>query len=140
MEIGPVEYLIIAFPGNQFRGEIAPALAELIDRRTVRVLDLLFIRKDADGTTTVFEFDQLEEVGHFAALDGEAGGLFRDEDVDLAADTLEPDSSALLLLWEDTWAAPLAKAVRAAGGVIVDGARVPHDVVQEVFKDLPAAV
>src|SRR5262245_38754254 len=100
MTIGPVEYLIIGFPGNQFKGEIAPALADLIAKGTIRVIDLVFIKKDADGSTTTFEYDALDEFAVFADLDGEAGGLLNDEDVALAAETLAPNSSAALLVWE----------------------------------------
>ena len=140
MSIGPVEYLIISFPGNQFRGEIVPALADLIESGTIRILDLVFIKKDADGTVVSFEYDALEEVAAFAGLDGEAGGLLNEEDIALAAEALEPNSSAALLVWEDTWAAPLAAALRNAGGVLVAGERIPHEIVEAALEGLPAAV
>ena len=116
--IGPVEYLVIGFPGNRFKGEIVPAIAELVDNDLVHILDVLFIKKDADGTVTGFEYDALDDVLEFgfAEVDGEAGDMLNDEDIQLAAEVLEPDSSAALIVWEDRWAAPVAQAIRDAGG------------------------
>jgi hypothetical protein len=137
--IGPVEYILIGFPGNKFTGEIAPALAKLIESNTVRIIDLVFISKDADGNLATFEFDQLEELAPFASLDGEAGGLVGEADIEYAAAALEPNSSAALILWEDVWATELAQAVRNANGVVIEGARIPHEVVEEAFNELAAA-
>ena len=139
MTIGPVEYVLVGFPGNQFSGEIVPALAHLIDSGTIRVIDLVFVRKDEDGTITVFEYDALDETVAFAELEGEAGGLLNESDVELAAGDLAPDSSAVLLVWEDLWAAEFAQALRNAGGVLLAGARIPHDVVETALADLPPA-
>jgi hypothetical protein len=140
MTLGPVEYLLIGFPGNQFKGEIVPALADLIEAGTVRILDLVFVKKDEDGSITTFEYDAMTEAPGFAALDGEAGGLLNDDDIALAAEALAPDSSAALLVWEDTWAAPLAAALRNAGGVLVAGERIPHEIVEQALDALPAGV
>jgi hypothetical protein len=139
MPIGPVEYVIISFPGNKFTGEIVPELARLVDSGTVRILDMTFVGKDADGDVVVFEFDELDELAPFAGIDGEVGGLVTSEDVDHAASLLEPNSSAVLLLWEDTWAAPLVTAMRSAGGRLVEGARVPYDLAQAAFDGLVPA-
>lgn len=139
MNIGPVEYILIGFPGNKFTGEIAPALGRLIENKTVRIIDLVFVGKDADGNTTAFEFDQIEELAPFADLQGEAGGLLTEEDVAYAAAALEPNSSAALLVWEDTWATELATAIRNANGVVLEGARVPHDLVEQAMAELTAA-
>ena len=139
MSIGPVEYILIGFPGNNFHGEIAPALARLIDSGTVRIIDLVFISKDAEGDILTLEFDQLEELAPFAALEGEAGGLVTEEDVAYAAAGLEPNSSALLILWEDTWATEFAQAVRHADGVVIEGARIPYELVEAAFAELAAA-
>jgi len=130
MAIGPVEYVLIAFPENRFRGDIAPELAKLIDSGTVRILDLLFIGKDAEGDVAIFEFDQLDELGAFSTLEGETGGVISEEDIDYAASVLEPNSSAALIVWEDTWATPFVEAVREAGGVLVEGARIPHELIE----------
>ena len=139
MTIGPVEYIIVGFPGNKFNGEIAPALAKLIDSNTIRLLDLVFVGKDADGDVLAFEFDELDELGAFGDLEGEIGGLITPDDIAHAAAGLEPNSSAALLLWEDVWATEFAGAVRDSGGVLLEGGRIPHDLVEAAFADLPAA-
>src|SRR5690349_8564217 len=138
MAIGPVEYIILGFPGNNFTGEIAPALAKLIDSQTIRLLDLLFIGKDAQGDVLVIEFDELEALEAFAGLEGEVGGIISEEDVAHVAAGLEPNSSAALLIWEDVWATEFAVAVRDSGGVVLEGARIPYEIVEAVFADLPA--
>ena len=139
MPIGPVSYIVVGFPGNKFNGEIAPALADLIDKNLIRVLDLIFISKDEDGNTTSFEFDQLDELAAFGDLDGEVGGLIGPEDIEHAAEGLEPNMSAALLIWEDVWATPLAEAMRDSGGVLIEGARVPHDIVEAALAELSSA-
>ena len=130
-EIGPVEYLIVAFPGNRFRGEIAPALADLVEAGTVRIIDIAFASKDQNGETAAFELSDLDEDVR-AGLEGlgaTSGGLFNEEDLLAAAETLDPDSSAALLVWENVWAKPVARAIRDAGGELYDYDRIPHEVV-----------
>jgi hypothetical protein len=139
MDIGPVEYLLIGFPGNEFKGDIAPALGRLVGNGTVRIIDLVFVSKGPDGDFAMFEFDELESLAPFAALDGQAGGLVGPDDIAHAAAALEPNSSAVLVVWEDTWATDLAKAVRDAHGVILEGARVPYELVREALADLASA-
>ena len=136
--MGPVEYVLIAFPGNRFKGEIVPAVAELVDNDIVRIIDVAFIKKDASGNTTMFEYDVLDDVlaFGFADVDGEAGGVLNDEDLELAAEGLEPDSSAALIVWEHRWAARVAQAIRDAGGRIIAGERIPDEVVEEALADL----
>ncbi len=136
--VGPVEYLIIEFPGNQFKGEIVPALAELVDAGTIRFLDIVFIKKDGEGNLDMFEYDGLDDVLEFgfADIDGTVGGVLSEEDVQLAAETLSPDSSAALLVWEHLWAAKAAEAIRNAGGVILAGERIPHEIVEAAMADL----
>ena len=99
MSIGPVEYVILGFPGNNFTGQIVPELAKLIDSGLVRIIDLTFIMKDADGDVAVVEYDAVEELAAFAGLDPEVGGILTDEDITYAAQSLEPNSSAALLVW-----------------------------------------
>ena len=140
MNIGPVEYLILGFPGNRFTGQIVPELAKLIDGGLVRIIDLIFISKDADGDVQVVEYNAVEELAAFAGLDAEVGGLLTDEDVAHAALSLEPNSSAALLVWEDTWAAPFAAAVRNANGVILEGARIPREIIEEAIVALDDAL
>lgn len=140
MAIGPVEYIVVGFPGNEFNGNVAPALAKLIESNTIRLLDLLFVGKDADGNVLAIEFDELEELAEFAGIEGEVGGIISEEDIAHVADALEPNSSAALLIWEDVWATEFAVAVRDSGGVLLEGARIPYEVVEAVFADLPPAV
>jgi hypothetical protein len=140
-EIGPVEYMIVSFPGNRFTGEIAPALAKLVESNTIRIIDLAFASKDADGTVAAFELSDIDEQVRqgLEALGLEATGLLGEEDLMDAADELEPGSSAAMLLWEDIWAAELASAMRGAGGELVAIGRIPHDVVMEAREALLSA-
>jgi hypothetical protein len=140
MTMGPVEYIIVGFPGNKFSGEIAPELMALVESGTVRILDLIFIGKDADGSVVAFEIDELDAVAGFGELDGEVGGLISPADIEYAAATLEPNSSAALLIWEDVWAARFAEAVRNSSGVLLEGARIPHELISPLLADLPQAV
>jgi uncharacterized protein DUF6325 len=139
-EIGPVQYLIVAFPGNRFSGEIAPALADLVEAGTIRIIDIAFAGKDADGNTMAFELADLDpEVRQgLENIGATTGGLFNEEDLMAAAEELEPDTSAALLLWEDVWAARVADAMRDAGGVLFDFGRIPHEVVQAARDHLTA--
>ena len=128
MTTGPVEFIEIVFPGNRFNDEIVPALRELVDSGTVRILDLLFIKKDADGNVQSFELSALapEESAAFDTLDGEIDDLLSPEDIQLAAQDLPNNSAAGLLVWENVWAARFADAVRAANGVVNINERVPR--------------
>jgi Family of unknown function (DUF6325) len=140
MSIGPVSYTVIAFPGNQFNGNIAPEVARLVESGIVRVLDLVFVAKDEQGDTISLEFDQLDELAAFHEMDGEVGGLVNMEDLDHVADSLPEGNSALVIVWEDVWARPLADAVRESGGVVVDSARVPAPLVEAALEELAAAL
>ena len=140
MAIGPVEYIIVGFPGNEFNGQIAPELVALVESGTIRILDLIFIGKDADGSVIAFEIDELDAAAGFDRLDGEVGGLISPADIEYAAAVLEPDSSAALLIWEDVWATRFAEAVRSSKGVLLEGARIPHELIAPALAELPAAV
>jgi Family of unknown function (DUF6325) len=131
-EIGPVEYLIVAFPGNRFRGEIAPALSKLVDAGTIRIIDVAFVGKDEDGEIAAFELMDLDpDVREgLENLGVDVQGLLNEDDLNAAAEELEPNSSAALLVWEDVWAKEVAQAMRDAGGVLFDFGRLPHEVVQ----------
>jgi uncharacterized membrane protein len=131
-QLAPVEYIVIDFPGNRFDGSIVPALVDLIDKRTVRILDLVFVRKDDEGGILSFEFDQLDELAVFASLEGDAGDFLSDDDVLDLADDIPAGSSALFIVWEDLWAADLGRAVRNAGGEVLIGGRLPHHVVTDI--------
>ena len=136
MSIGPVEYLILGFPGNKFTGQIVPEIAKLIDGGLIRIIDLTFISKDAAGRVEVVEYDAVEELAAFAGLDGEIGGIVTEEDIAHAAQSLEPNTSAALLIWEDSWATPFATAVRNANGVILEGARIPREIIEDALGAL----
>jgi translation initiation factor IF-2 len=133
MSIGPIEYLVVSFPGNKFKGEIIPALAELVENETIRILDLVFIAKDEEGNVAAVELAELGE-GHEAAAMADISeidaGLLNEDDVQLAAEALDNDSSAGLLVFENVWAARFAEAVRNADGQLVANERIPYDVVQ----------
>jgi len=131
-EIGPVDYAVIAFPGNQFKGEIGPAIADLVDSGTIRVIDIAFVGKGPDGDTVAMELTELDAEVQ-AGLDKagiEVGGLFNEDDLQDIADDLEPNFSAAVLLWENVWARKVTKAMRDAGGELVAFERIPHEIVQ----------
>jgi uncharacterized membrane protein len=137
MDVGPVEYMIVAFPGNNFKGEIIPALAELVDNGTVRIIDLAFVIKDADGNMATMEASDLESTvgAAFGKLAAEGPGrLLNEEDLEAAAEELAPNSSAALLVWEDVWATKLKKAILDADGELLDLERIPHEVVQAAIE------
>jgi uncharacterized protein DUF6325 len=136
MSIGPVEYLIVAFPGNQFKGEIIPALADLVDAGTIRIIDLAFVMKDADGAVVTAELGDLDSeiFKAFDALSPETMGLLNEEDLAAAGEELDPNSSAALLVWEDTWATALRDAIVNAGGEVLDLERVPYQVVNAAVE------
>jgi len=126
-ELGPVDWIVVEFPGSRFKGEIAPALADLVERGIVRVLDLLLIKKDVDGRLDFFEIGDLDEseVGSLRAFETAVATLLSEEDVEAVATAVEPGSSAALLVWENSWAAPFASAVRRAGGQLAASGRIP---------------
>ena len=126
-ELGPVDWIVVEFPGSRFKGEIAPALADLVDRGIVRVLDLLLIRKGDDGSLDFFELSDLDEseIGSLRAYETVLADLLSLEDVESVAAAVDPGSTAALLVWENTWAAPFGSAVRRAGGQLVASGRIP---------------
>jgi hypothetical protein len=136
MSIGPVEYMIVAFPGNQFKGEIVPALAELVEAGTIRIIDLAFVLKDSDGAVVAMELGDLDSdvFKAFDALSPEGLGLLNEEDLAAAGEELEPNSSAALLVWEDVWATKLRDAIINAGGELLDLERLPYEVVQAAVE------
>jgi Family of unknown function (DUF6325) len=131
-EIGPVDYMTVAFPGNEFKGEIAPALADLVESGTIRIIDLAFVGKSQSGEVVAFELTDIDpEVQKgFEKLGIEVTGLFNEDDLMSIGERLEPNMSAALLLWENVWARDVAQKMRDAGGVLLDFQRLPHAVVQ----------
>jgi Family of unknown function (DUF6325) len=131
-EIGPVDYAIVAFPGNRFRGEIAPAIADLVEAGTIRIIDIAFVGKDQDSNAVAMELTELDpDVQEGLEKAGiEINGLLNEEDLMDAAEALEPNSSAALLVWENVWARKVTQAMRDAGGELLAFERLPHEVVQ----------
>jgi len=127
--IGPVDIALINFDGNQFSGDVVPALAELNDSGTVHIIDLAFISKDADGTTTVIEVEDANVADVFEGLTGHQLDLLSDEDLDILAADLDPNTSALVVVWENSWMARLGAAIRGSGGYLNGSQRIPADVV-----------
>lgn len=128
-ELGPVDYLVVEFPADRanFSGEMAAELSALVDRRLVRVLDLLFLRKNEDGSVEGFESHEFEdsEVGELRALENELALLLAEEDVEAIGAAIEPGSVAAVLVYENSWAAPFGSAVRRSGGQLVASGRIP---------------
>ena len=131
-KMGPVDYAIVAFPGNRFRGEIAPALADLVDSNTIRLIDVAFVGKSESGEVVGFELTELDPDVQEAldSLGIEVQGLLNEDDIADAAEQLEPNSSAAVIVWENVWARRTTQAIRDAGGVLLAFERLPHEVVQ----------
>lgn len=126
-ELGPVDWIVVEFPDTKLTGEIAPILTEYVDRGLIRILDLLFLMKDADGSFEAFESTDLEdsEIGQLRAFETGIAMLLSEQDVEDLAETIEPGSSATVLVWENLWAAPFGAAVRHAGGQLAASGRIP---------------
>jgi hypothetical protein len=126
-QLGPVDWIVVEFAGSKFNGEIAPALADLVDRDVVRVLDLRMLKKDEDGAIEAFELSDMDpsEVGELRSYEADLAMLLSEDDVTAVAAAIEPNSSAAVLVWENTWAAPFASAVRRSGGQLVASGRIP---------------
>ena len=136
-ELGPVDYLVVEFPAGKsnFTGEMASELASLVNAGTVTLLDLLILHKDDDGTIEAFEIDDLDEVDELRALEGEIAEILAAEDVAHLAEAMENGSTAGVLVWENTWAAPFASAARRSGGQLVATGRIP---IQAILASLEA--
>lgn len=135
-QMGPVDYILVEWPGRQPNGEAMPHLVDLVDRGLIRIIDLTFIAKDEDGAVAGLELADLGDVAELAIFEGASSGLIHDDDVAAAADVLEPGTSAALLVYENAWAAPFAAAVRRSGGELVASGRIP---VEDLLAALDAA-
>ena len=135
MSVGPIEILVISFPGNQFNGDVAPALAELVQTGTIRVIDLVFVTKDAAGDVAALELSELDEdtSGAFRPHVEEPSGMLAEEDIEDLAAELAPDSSAANLLFEHVWATRFRDAVAESGGELVAAIRIPKEAIDEVL-------
>jgi hypothetical protein len=136
-ELGPVDWIVVEFPGSRFKGEIVPELQTLVDRNIVRVLDLLLMKKDADGTLEAFELSDLDdsELGALRTYETELAMLLSEDDVTSIAAAVEPGSTAAVLVWENLWAAPFGSAVRRAGGQLVASGRIPVQALLAVLEE-----
>jgi Family of unknown function (DUF6325) len=138
-DLGPIDIVVIAYPEDApMTGDAAPLLLDLVERGIIRVLDVLFVMENADGTFSGFEAKDLEadRIGDLKIFEGASTGLLGDDDVATAAEAIEPGSAAVLIVYENRWAAPFAAAVRRNGGILVDFQRIP---VQDLIATLDAA-
>lgn len=135
--MGPIDYLVVEFPGNRMTGEGLPLLVDLVDRGIIRILDLVFIRKEVDGSVSGIAVTDLDSDGELdlAVFEGASSGLLGSDDVEHAGSVLEPGSSAGILVYENLWAAPFAAALRRGGGQLVASGRIP---VQAILATLDA--
>ncbi len=136
--MGPIDYLVVEFPGSRMTGEGLPLLVDLVDRGIIRILDLVFIRKELDGSVAGIEIADFDADGtlDLAVFEGASSGLLGTDEVEEAGSVLEPGSSAGILVYENVWAAPLAVALRRGGGQLVASGRIP---VQAALAALDAA-
>lgn len=126
-ELGPVDYVVIEFPAGaqHFSGEVAGALADLVEAGTIRVLDVLVLAKDADGSVEAMELDDLDEMDELRVVEAQLAEILAEEDVEHLAAAMEPGSVAGVVIWENTWAAPFGSAARRAGGQLIASGRIP---------------
>ena len=137
IEMGPIDYILVEWPGRQPNGEVAPHLVDLVDRGLIRILDLAFVAKDEDGTVAGLDLADLGDgAAELTIFEGASSGLLGDDDLSEAGAALEPGTSAALLVFENTWAGPFAAAVRRSGGELVASGRIP---VEDVLAALDAA-
>lgn len=135
---GPIDYLVVEFPGGRMTGEGLPLLVDLVDKGTIRILDLIFVRKEQDGSVVGAELADLTGDGQLdlAVFEGASSGLLGQGEMDDVSDVLEPGSAAGILVYENVWAAPFAAALRRSGGRLVADGRIP---VQEILAALDSA-
>lgn len=134
-QMGPVDYVVVEFPGNRMTGEGFPILLDLVERGIIRILDLLFIRKDSDGSVAALDVKDFGDEVDLTVFEGASSGLLGQDDIQEAANALEPNSSAGILIYENVWAAPFARAMRRSGGQLVASGRIP---VQALLASLDA--
>ncbi|MFW0787159.1 DUF6325 family protein [Gordonia sp. CPCC 206044] len=135
-ELGPIDYVVVEWADRQPSGEAIPHLVDLVDRGIIRILDLVFVTKDADGTVAEIAIDQLG--AQFAVLEGANADLVGPDDVAEAASVLEPGTSAAILVYENSWAGPFAAALRRNGAQMVASGRIPIDALVETLDAVGA--
>ena len=141
MAVGPIELLVVKFPGNQFKGEIAPALQELVETGTIRIIDLIFAIKDEEGALTIVELNALgdETLAVFEPEPSELSGSLTEDDARSLSGGLENNSSAAILLFENTWATKFVDAMRNANGELILIERVPRVVIDDLIAEVAAS-
>ena len=132
----PVEYALVVFPGNQFSGEIVPALLDLAERDIIRFVDIVFVRKDEDGSTRTIELNDLDDESYrlFVPLSKQIESLFTEDDLTWAASQMPENSSAALFLWENLWMGNIRNAIINSGGILAERGQIPDDVIEQ-FKN-----
>ena len=135
LEMGPIDYIVLEWPGRQPDGTVAPLILDLVDRGLIRILDVAFLGKDENGSAYAVDIADIDAADAFGVFDGASSGLLREEDLAEAASVLEPGTTAAVLVWENRWAAPVAIAIRKSGGQLVASGRIP---VQAIIASLDA--
>ena len=139
-ELGPIDIVVIAYPADApMTGDAVPIVMDLVERGIIRVLDVLVVMQNEDGTFSGFEASDLEadSIGDLKMFEGASTGLLGEDDVATASEALEPGTAAVMIVYENRWAAPFVAAVRRYGGVVLDSQRIP---VQDLMEALDAAV
>ena len=137
--LGPIDYLIIEFPAGtaNFTGEMSEALLALIDNDLIRVIDILIISKESDGTIDAIELSDVHDLGILQKLETELAELLAEDDIAHLAAAMEPGSTAGVLVWENLWAAPFASAARRSGGQLIANGRIP---IQAIIASIEADI
>jgi hypothetical protein len=137
---GPIDFLLLEFQGKEFKGEVASAIMDLVDQGIVRIFDLLVVVKEADGTVSGINIEDLsaDSLGGFEVFAGARSGLVGDDDVSEVGAALEPGTIAALIVYENTWAIPFVRAARAVGGEVVASARIPAQDVMDALDAMEA--
>ena len=135
--LGPVDYIVVEFPAgaSNFTGEMSEELLRLVDAGTIRLIDILILTKDADGSVDAMELSDIDELGDLQRLEAELAELLAAEDVEHLAAAMEPGSTAGVLIWENLWAAPFASAARRSGGQLIATGRIP---IQAIIASIEA--
>jgi hypothetical protein len=140
-EMGPIDYVVLGWPGGVPKGdgEVLGLIVDLVDRGIIRVLDVAFAAKDADGQVAALDLEHLGPDAPFSNFEGASSGLLSFEDVVDAAEAMEPGTAAAILVWENRWAAPVAVAMRKSGGLLLDSGRIPVQGIIAALDALEAA-
>ena len=135
--LGPVDYIVVEFPAgaSNFTGEMADALIALVDAGTIRVIDVLILTKNEDGTVDAMELSDIEELGPLREVEAQLASLLAEDDVEHLAAAMDPGSTAGVLIWENLWAAPFASAARRSGGQLIATGRIP---IQAIIASIEA--